>query len=99
MLNVIVTNRDTALINSIGKVFPTSNAILCLYHITKDIRSRLKPAICTKQIKGEDGKIVKLGVVLEKIMDAWMQRRQVRIVRSVDVNLGRLTVFHMLVSF
>lgn len=97
MLNVIVTDRDTTLMNSIGKVFRISNAILCRYHITKDIRSRLKPAICTKQIKGKDRKIVKPGVVLEKIMDAWMQRRQVRIVRSVDVHLGRLTVFHVLV--
>lgn len=35
------------------------------------MRSRLKSAIGTKQIKGEDRKMVKLGVVLGKIMDAW----------------------------
>lgn len=71
MLNVILTDRDTTLMNSIAKVFPTSYALLCKYHITKNVRSRLKSTVGTKQIKDEDGKMVKPSVVLEKIIDAW----------------------------
>ncbi|XP_050875905.1 uncharacterized protein LOC127079564 [Lathyrus oleraceus] len=70
MLKVIVTDRVTALMNLIAKVFPTSYALLCRYHITKNARSRVKPTVRTKQIESEDGKMVKAGVVVEKIMDA-----------------------------
>lgn len=31
----------------------------------------VKHAVGTKQIKVEDGKMVKVGVIVEKIMDAW----------------------------
>lgn len=55
--NVTITDQNTALINSVAKVFPTSYTLLFQYHITK-------------KIKGEDIKMVKPGVVLEKIMDA-----------------------------
>lgn len=33
MLKVIVTDRDTALMNSVAKVFNISYALLCMYHI------------------------------------------------------------------
>lgn len=56
--------------NSVAMVFPTSFALLCKYHIIKNVRSRVKPAVATKQVKGEGGKIVKHGVVEEKIVDA-----------------------------
>ncbi|XP_050876420.1 uncharacterized protein LOC127080131 [Lathyrus oleraceus] len=42
-----------------------------LYHITQNMRSWVKPAVRTKQIEPGDGKLVKAGVVVEKIMDAW----------------------------
>lgn len=71
MLNVIIIDRHTALMNSVAKVFPTSYALLCQYHITKKVRSRLKPVVGNKQIKDEDKKMVKPDVVLETIMDAW----------------------------
>lgn len=70
MTKVIVTKRDTVLMNSIANVFPTSYALLCRYHITKNVRSRVKLAVETKQIESENGKMVKAGVVVEKIMDA-----------------------------
>lgn len=47
MSNVIVTDRDTALMNMVANVFPTSCALLCRYHI-KNVRSRLKLAVSTK---------------------------------------------------
>lgn len=45
----------------------------------------------TKQVKHEDGKLVKPRVVVENIMDAWNR------FQSVDVHLGRPTIFHVLV--
>lgn len=71
MPNIIVTNYDTILMNSVAKVFPTSYALLYRYHITKTVRSIHIPVVGTKQIKGEDGKMVKVGVVLKSIMDTW----------------------------
>lgn len=71
MPHTIVTDHDTILMNLISTVLPTSYALFCKYHITKNVRSRLKPPVDTKQIKGEDEKMVKPGVVVEKIMDAW----------------------------
>lgn len=44
MLNVIVTDRDIAMMNSIAKVCPTSYALLCRYHITKNVSNQLKLA-------------------------------------------------------
>ena len=71
MPQAIVTDRDTALMNAVAKVFPSSNALLCRYHITKNVRSRVKPAVGTELVELEDGKLVKAGVIVEKIMDAW----------------------------
>lgn len=59
---VIVTDRDTTLINLIAKVFPNSYILLCRYHITKNVRSPVKLAVGTKQIKGEDRIIVEASV-------------------------------------
>ena len=59
MPKAIVTDHDTTLMNVIAKVFPSSYALLCRYHITKNVRSRVKIAAGTKQIESEDGKMVK----------------------------------------
>lgn len=71
MSKVIEIERTTALMSSVTKVFPTSYALLYRYHITKNVRNRLKLALRIKKIKGEDGKMIKVGVVVENIMDAW----------------------------
>ena len=71
MPKVIVTDRDTTLMNVVAIVFLTSSALLCRYHITKNVRSRVKPVVGSKQIAGEDGKLVKSGVIVDKIMAAW----------------------------
>ncbi|XP_058785176.1 uncharacterized protein LOC131660062 [Vicia villosa] len=57
--------------NSVATIFPSSYALLYRYHITKNVRSRVKPAVGTEHIAGKDGKLVKAGVIVEKIMDAW----------------------------
>ncbi|CAK8570687.1 unnamed protein product [Lathyrus sativus] len=67
----IVTDPDITLMNSTAKVFPSSYALRCKYHIIKNVRSRVKPAVGTKPIKSEGGKLVKAGVIVEKLMDAW----------------------------
>lgn len=59
MPHVIVTYCDTALMNSVAKKNLKSYVLLCKYHITKNVISRLKHAVGTKQIKSEDGKMVK----------------------------------------
>ena len=64
MPQAIVTDRDTALMNAVAKVFPSSNALLCRYHITKNVRCRVKPAVGTKLVDLEDGKLVKTGVIV-----------------------------------
>lgn len=66
MSKAIVTDRDTILMNSVENVSPTSYALLCRYHITKNVKSWVKPVVGTKQIKYEDGKMVKASVVVEK---------------------------------
>lgn len=48
MLNVVVTDRDTALMNLIAKVFPTSYTLFYRYYIIKNVRSRIKSAVGTK---------------------------------------------------
>src|SRR4051812_1550452 len=71
MPNVVVTDRDNALMNAVDTVFPTSTALLCRYHITCNVRSKLKPAVGTKDRLDENGKFVKAGVVVDRIMAAW----------------------------
>ena len=65
---VIVTDRDTTLMNVVAIVFPTSSTLPCRYHITKNMRSQVKPAVGSKKVAGEDGKLVKSGVIVDKIM-------------------------------
>lgn len=57
--------------NSVAKMFPSSPTLLSKYHITKNVRSRVKHVVGLKQVKHDDGKLVKPGVVVENIMDAW----------------------------
>lgn len=66
MPKTIVTDRDTALMISIAKAFPSSNALLYRYHIIKSVRSQVKPTVGMKQIESEDEKMVKARVVVEK---------------------------------
>lgn len=64
MLQVVVTNRNTTLMNSVANVFPTSYVLLSKYHKTENVRDRLNLAVGTKQIKSEDRKMVKPSQIL-----------------------------------
>lgn len=70
MPHVIVTDHDIALRNWVVNVSSTSFTLLCRYNITKNMRSKLKYMVGTKQIKGEDAEMIKSSVVLENIIDA-----------------------------
>ncbi|XP_058726144.1 uncharacterized protein LOC131597443 [Vicia villosa] len=48
MPQIIITDHDTALMNSVEIMFHTSSALLCKYHITKNVRIRVKPAVKEK---------------------------------------------------
>lgn len=56
MPQVIFISHDTTLINRVGKVFHMSYALLCRYHMTNNVRGRLKHAVDTKQNMVEDEK-------------------------------------------
>ncbi|XP_058757511.1 uncharacterized protein LOC131630788 [Vicia villosa] len=68
-----VTNRDNALMNTVATFFPTLIALLCRYHITCNVRSKLKVAVGTKERKDDNGNIIKAGVVVDKIMAVWRE--------------------------
>jgi alpha-glucosidase len=46
MPNVIVTNMDKSLLNAVEIVFPNSTALVCRYHVSKNVRAKFK-ALCT----------------------------------------------------
>lgn len=68
---VIIIDCDTALMNSVAMAFPTSLALFFKYHITKNVKIRVKSAVGMKPVKCEDGKVVKPDVVFKNIMGAW----------------------------
>lgn len=71
MTHVIVTDHDTVLMNLVENLFPISYDLLCRYHVTKNVRVRLKSTVGTKQVNGEDGKMVKPNKILESIMHVY----------------------------
>ncbi|XP_058755172.1 uncharacterized protein LOC131628348 [Vicia villosa] len=71
MPKAIVTDRDPTLMNVVAKVFPSSDALICRYHISCNVISKVKPVVGTKQAATEGGKAVKPGVIVDQMMDAW----------------------------
>ncbi|XP_058750193.1 uncharacterized protein LOC131623212 [Vicia villosa] len=70
MPKAIVTERDPALMNAVAKVFTSSDVLLCRYHISCSVRSKVKPVVGTKQVATEGGKVVKPGVIVDQILNA-----------------------------
>ena len=58
MPQIIVTDKEDALILAVRKVFPTSTHLLCKFHISKNVQFRVKQKVC--ETKDET-----------PIMDAW----------------------------
>ncbi len=55
---VVVTDRDLALMNAVAFVFPTSQNLLCLFHIGKNVYAKCKKLVSDKK-------------KIEVVKDAW----------------------------
>ncbi|GAU50446.1 hypothetical protein TSUD_409530 [Trifolium subterraneum] len=53
---VIVTDRDKSLMNAVLIVFPNSTALVCRYHVAKNVRAKFK-AFCGAKEKNLDQKV------------------------------------------
>ena len=65
---VIVTDRETALMNVVAKFFPTSSALVCEFHILKNVRAK---CILDCRVKDSKGKHVNSSDLVNTIMNAW----------------------------
>jgi alpha-glucosidase len=52
---VIVTDRDKSLMNAVEIVFPNSTALVCRYHVAKNVRAKFN-ALCTEK-RSENGPV------------------------------------------
>ncbi|PNX67952.1 protein FAR1-related sequence 6-like, partial [Trifolium pratense] len=50
---VIVTDRDLALMNAVAEVFPTSAAMVCRFHVVKNVSSKMKEIVKIKNGENE----------------------------------------------
>ncbi|GAU30678.1 hypothetical protein TSUD_39020 [Trifolium subterraneum] len=60
---VVVTDRDTALMNAVAKIFPNSTALVCQYHIYKNVRAKCKSLCSSKDVKSKQ--------LWNTVMGAW----------------------------
>jgi transposase-like protein len=80
MPKVVVTDRDNALVNVVAKVLPETDAILCYFHIGKNVRAKCITN-CRVKAKHKDAEVDEKEVkeakeekhsdVVDKIMRAW----------------------------
>ena len=68
MPKVIITDRDTSLMNAVGKIFPTSTALVCEFHVLQNVRARCKLDCKVKDTKGKE---VKSSDLVDTIIGAW----------------------------
>ena len=66
---VVVTNRDTTLMNAVANVLSESYAMNCYFHLQKNVKARCI-LDCRYPLGKKDGKEVKHGDVVKKIMRA-----------------------------
>ncbi|PNX78690.1 protein FAR1-RElateD SEQUENCE 5, partial [Trifolium pratense] len=64
---VILTDRDLALMNVIPAVFPDTVALVCRFHVVKNLRSK-----ATKLVKVRDGEKIKVSEMRETVCLAFM---------------------------
>ena len=55
LLEVIVTDKDVALMNAMKSVFPESTNLLCLFHIDKNVKTKCKTKKCMEYCHGSPG--------------------------------------------
>jgi len=77
MPKVVMTDRDTSMMNVVANVLPDSSAILCYFHVGKNVRARIVTDCKVKQndvvVDGQK-KIVdeaKHSMLVNTIFDAW----------------------------
>jgi len=70
MPKVVVTDRNTALMNAVANVLPESYAMNCHFHVRKNVKARCI-LDCRYPLGKKIGKEVKHGDVVKKIMRAW----------------------------
>jgi len=58
---VVVTDRDNALMNVVSKVLPDTDAILCYFHIGKNVKAKYITD-CRVKVKSTDTKVVEKEV-------------------------------------
>ena len=70
---VVVTDRDNALMNVVDTVFPKATALLCEYHIERNVRVKCKMDCKVKDLKGNDEKEIKPNSKVKTIMLAYFE--------------------------
>jgi len=70
MPKVVVTNRDKSLMNVVANVLPKSYATNCYFHVQANVKQRCI-LDCIYHLGKKNGKEVKHGDVVKKIMRAW----------------------------
>ena len=77
MLKVVVTDRDTTMMNVVANVLLDSSAILCYFHVGKNVRSKIITDCKVKQkvvlVDGQKKLVdeVKHSKIVDTIFDAW----------------------------
>ncbi|GAU51038.1 hypothetical protein TSUD_411730 [Trifolium subterraneum] len=66
---VIVTDRDKSLMNAVPIVFPNSTALVCRYHVSKNVRAKFK-AFCGAKEKNLDQLLNTLTFQWESIVQS-----------------------------
>jgi len=85
MPKVVVIDRDTGMMNAVANVLPDSSAILCYFHVGKNVRSRIIIDCKVKQnVVVVDGqkKIVdeeKHSKLVDTIFDAWVMSQYISV--------------------
>ncbi|GAU32028.1 hypothetical protein TSUD_147240 [Trifolium subterraneum] len=85
---VILTDRDTALMNVVAQVFPTSAALVCRFHVEKNVSTKIKELVKVRH--GED---VQAAIVWENVENAF---KHLLTSATIDVYGDRLMEFREL---
>jgi len=65
---VVVTDRDNTFMNDVDTIFPKATAMLCEYHIERNVRAKCKTDCKVKDVKGKDGKKIKPSSMVKTVM-------------------------------
>jgi len=77
MPNVVVIDRDNAMMNDVSKVLPETAALLCCFHTGKNVKAkcitncRVKPKPKDVKVDGKEVKEVNASDIVNNITRAW----------------------------